>query len=827
MIDTDFTRGWTAGPKRGLWDTLAGEAAPLHPVDLPHDFMPQLGRSADAVAGAHSGYFHGGTVEYHKSLFVPDTYRDKKLIIEFGGVYRDAMVFVNNVLAAQRPNGYSRFFVDLDAYVTHGAENSIRVEARGHQDSRWYTGMGMHRDVKLHVLEVVHLAPTAVRVSTSDIDDERAIVSVATTVSNAGRHTVTALVRTDLQNPDGEIVASDLCPVTVLPGSTATTRQRLYVERPRLWSPDFPALYRASSRLSVNGLPDQSTETTFGIRSLQLDARRGLRINGRTTKLRGACIHHDNGILGARALPEAEERRVRILKNAGFNAIRSAHNPMSEAMLDACDRLGMLVMDEAFDVWTEAKSSFDYSLAFPEWWERDIEAMVEKDYNHPSVIFYSIGNEIPDTGTAIGSHLGRLLAEKVRSLDSSRFVTNAVNGLASILRELPSLTRDSATAASQPAPGLNDAMGGMADTMSRIDPLITARIEESLSAVDAAGLNYGESRYLTDLEQHPNRVFVGTETYSNSIAANWSLVSENDYVIGDFTWTGWDYLGEAGIGRVSYTEDCARAGWLPVAGPYPYLAAWCGDIDITGHRRPASYYREIVYGLRDEPYLAVRRPAGKGLIPGSTPWSWTDSVASWTWDLEQSTPVDVEIYSAAPEVELLLNDRSLGRRPTGPAHDYRTTYEVPYEPGTLTAVAFDGDREVARWSLRSAVSEDIRLQLTVEGNQHDVQPGSLLFIQVATTDVDGTTIGNADREVTLTVTGPASLVAFGSAAPATEEGYDSDRHSTFEGRALAIIRVMGSEPIEVAATSPELAAAAVTITSAGSLLQQGENTDDI
>ena len=799
MIDDTFTTGWTAGPKRGLWDTVAGTASPHREVDLPHDYAQDIGRSESAASGTHTGYHLGGSVEYNKTFEVPLEYEHKKLVLQFDGVYRDAMVFVNDVLAAQRPNGYSRFFVDLDKYLVYGQGNRVRVEARAHEDSRWYTGIGIHRDVKLHVLDRVHIEPHGVRVHTPDIDPQRAIANVATSVRNSGLRTVTASLHTEIVSASGDTVASDRVPVTVPAGDAVVARGTLYVPTPELWSPDSPTLYSVRTVLSVEGRDDQHSEVAVGIRQLQLDAHHGLRINGVETKLRGACVHHDNGILGARALPEAEERRVRILKESGFNAIRSSHNPMSEPMLEACDRLGMLVMDETFDIWTEAKTPFDYSLAFSEWWERDLESMVAKDFNHPSVIFYSIGNEIPETGTPLGSNLGRQLAEKIRELDPTRFTTNGVNGIASTMREISRMMPTGGTAAEQ---GVNDAMSGMADMMKKIDPFISARIDESLSVVDAAGLNYGETRYLADRETHPDRVIIGTETYPDSIAENWEMVTSYPHLIGDFTWTGWDYLGEAGLGRVEYEGNVA--GRIPTAGAYPWLLAWCGDIDITGLRRPASFYREIVFGLRERPYIAVQRPVHHGQEHGSTPWSWSDSVSTWSWSgLGADAVTTVEVYSAAAEVELLLNGRSLGSRETGAANKFRATFEVPYEPGELLAIARTDDVESGRSLLLSAPTADtgIHLDMEVESGPTPVVPGQLLFIAVSLRDAAGAVVVGADRSVSVTASGTGTALAFGSAAPATTERYDAMTHPTFDGRALFIVRADSDGDVHLTAVT--------------------------
>src|ERR1700722_11683361 len=702
MIRVPFNDDWEFRPRVSPFAELGGAAASSQRVTLPHDAMIGQQRAApDGEATREGGavaYFPGGAFEYRKTFAVPEEHRGRRILVEFEGVYRDAMVYVNGDYAGPRPYGFSLFRIDADRFLRFGADNEIRVEARAHKDSRWYTGAGIYRDAWLLAGGLVRAGPDGVRVTTPDIDSERAVVEVATRVENDSVAIAAAGIVTEIRDPAGNVVASDTSQVSLLPSEPAIARQRLYIRGPALWSPDSPALYTVSVTLTdENGETDAET-VSFGIRSLQLDPERGLRINGETVKLRGACVHHDNGVLGAATFARAEERRVQILKDAGFNAIRMSHHPMSKAMLGACDRLGVLVMDEAFDMWTSAKSDFDYSLHFSQWWERDIEAMVAKDVNHPSVILYSIGNEIPETGSAAGAAWGRRLAEKVRSLDGSRYVTNAINGMLAALDDLAALR-------SQPGEdaGLNALMADPADMMNAISSsdLVTRRTAESFSVLDVAGINYAEARYDLDRDLFPNRIIVGSETFPTRIDGNWRLVKRHGNVIGDFTWTGWDYLGEVGIGRPQYaTTDGSRPAF---AAPYPYLLAGCGDIDITGHRRPASYYREIVFGLRARPYLAVRRPEHYGETFAGTPWAWSDSLASWTWPGSEGSPVTVEASSDADEVELLVNDRSLGRRPAGEKHRFRAEFDTRYQPGELVAVAYAGGAEAGRHVLRSAV----------------------------------------------------------------------------------------------------------------------------
>jgi beta-galactosidase len=784
MIRQSFNADWVVGLKATGFDALAGGVAQPQPVTLPHDAIRDLPRAADSDQGSHTGYFPGGVFAYTKMFDVPEAWQEKVVTIVFEGVYRDAVVYVNGEFAAQRPSGYAGFAVTADPYLRYGQLNTITVEARAHKDSRWYSGAGIYRDVHLLVSDSVHVALDGVRVTTPDIDTERAIVAVATTLVNETRHTRTVRVETQLIAPDGAVAASGSAPVTLLPGTSATSRARLAVTSPALWSLETPALYEVHTRVLNEETVLDEERSHFGIRRLQLDPQRGLRINGEVVKLRGACIHHDNGPLGAAAIGRAEERRIELLKAAGFNAIRSAHNPISRATLDACDRLGVLVMDELTDMWTKAKTSFDYSLSFPEWWERDIEAMVAKDFNHPSVIMYSIGNEIFEVGTPIGSTWGRRLAEKVRALDDTRFVTNGINPLVAMLDRLGELM--GAGSADQP-PDVNAMLAGMGQMMNQLgaSDVVTLATEESAAVLDVVGLNYADSRYALDAARFPHRVIVGSETFPPHIDELWRLVAAHPHVIGDFTWTGWDYLGEAGIGRVDYTDD---AGYAPgFAAPYPYRIAHVGDIDITGHRRPMSYYRETVFGLRHTPYIAVHRPQGHGRPTAQTPWSWADTVASWTWDVPEGSPVTVDVYSDAEEVELLLNDRSLGTAKVGAEKPFLARFETAYAPGELAAVARSVGREPGRSALRTA-SGPLCLHIASDRTEIRADDTDLAYVEIALVDADGSVATDHDQVVSVTVEGAGVLAGLGAGRPRTEEAFRAATCTLYDGRALAIIR---------------------------------------
>ena len=827
---SSFNTGWEARLKQNPFSELAGAKSRPEPVTLPHDAM--IGTPRDPSASHDIAYFPGGVWEYTKRFEVPAEWRDRRVALQFEGVYRDAMVYVNDDFAASEPNGYAEFIVDLDPFLRYGEENTVKVDCRAGEDSRWYSGAGIYRPAHLWVKNPVHLAIDGVWITTPEIDDHGAVVELAAEVQNDTAHTVTVRMACEIHDPAGEAVASGNIPVTLRPRTTVIARQRLAVANPARWSPDQPHLYTCTTTVADEAGDDgESAEldsdiTAFGIRSLQLDPAHGLRINGETVKLRGACVHHDNGPIGAATISRAEERRVELLKEAGFNALRSAHNPMSRAMLDACDRLGVVVMDETWDMWTENKVNHDYALRFEERWRNDVATLVRKDRNHPSVVLYSTGNEIPEAGSPLGAARARDIAEHVRSLDPHRYVTTgvqpmlAIRGLIAKIPEILGLmkTLDSTdqdeppTAREAESQGVNTQMAMWAMVKDQVmrAPIIAEGTEEVSASLDVVGYNYVSNRYLIDHELYPNRVIVGSETNVTDLGRDWPVICAHSHLIGDFTWTGWDYLGEVGIGRIGYDdEDPVDRGIPGVVGPFPWLVSHTGDIHITGVRRPASYYREIVYGLRQEPFIAVQRPENAyKQIAYSGPWSWSDTVDSWSWDGHDGTTVDIEVYSADDEVELVLNGQSLGRQPID---DFCTKFTAAYEPGELVAIAYSDGQETARTTLRTASGP---LSLVAEPDRTEITAGDtdLAYVSVRLVDADGTVNPCADRPVEVTVEGPAMVQGFASADHQSTEPFGSTTCTTYDGQALAVIRPTGPGTVDLTFTADGFAPATCRLT---------------
>ena len=500
MAKHDIHAGWAFRKKATSFSELVGVGVdPWVEVTLPHDAMLSQPRDPSIPTGANTGYFPSGRFEYRRTFRFAEDDRGKRITLVFDGVYRDAHVSVNGAFAGRELSGYGRFQVRIDPYLRFGEDNEVHVDCRTHLDTRWYTGVGIYREVHMLVQDPRHIVADLVRVTTLGADDELGSVEVEAVIRNDSNLTQTLRLSVSALEQGGSVVATNSAPVTLLPQESVTVRERLYIDRPKLWNVDAPNLYCADLQLlEESGAIVDTDSANFGMRILSVDPKRGLRINGKPLKLRGACIHHDNGVLGAATIARAEERRVELLKKGGFNAIRSAHNPTSKALLDACDKHGMLVLDELSDAWHETKSDYDRAIGFEDNWERDLEAMVARDYNHPSVVFYSIGNEISETGQCFGAAFGRKLANKLRALDPTRYTTNGINVLLAVRDDLKALSQTKNEDGSER--GINAMMTAMAEMLPRITTSEAAskRIEEAEATLDIAGFNYAEARYEMD-----------------------------------------------------------------------------------------------------------------------------------------------------------------------------------------------------------------------------------------------------------------------------------------------------------------------------------------
>lgn len=814
MIRKKWNSGWHV-QKPGdspMMAAMHGETSFVEAITLPHDAMIHEMRTKETKNQHQTGFYPGGVYHYTKTFVAPEEWADKNVVLEFEGVYKNAMVYVNGDYAGGHPYGYTNFYIELDDFLKYGQNNEIKVVANNsaEEDSRWYSGSGVYRNVNIMVGNRLHVGVDGVKITTPEVEEDCATVQVVIQMENRGYERHQVRVVTELLNEKGKTVGKEITPVSVFANQKIPIRQRILVDTPKLWDVEQPNLYTSTVKILEDGEVLDEVKENFGIRTITMNAKHGLRLNGKEIKLRGSCIHHDNGIIGATTLESAEQRRCRQLKEAGFNCIRSSHHPISKAMLDACDAMGMLVLDELSDMWTRTKNNNDYAQAFSDYWEKDVEQMVAKDYNHPSVIMYISGNEIQEAASAKGAELNRKITEKFHELDSTRYVTVAVNGLLAcvdhmgeIMSSIMGISMEdmmqmmAAQAASAEGTGTSvDAANGATDLMSgptadafAKNETVTELLEEFTSVTDLTGYNYLTARHEMEHEMYPNRVILGTETLPADIVRLWKIVKENPHVIGDMTWTGYDYLGEAGCAVFYYD---GRHGFTP---NWPISIAYVGDIDITGYRRPMSYYREIVYGLRKEPYIAVERVNHYGEKTLKTAWMWKDEIASWTWDGYEGKTAIVNVYSNADEVELFQDGKSLGRKFVGEETNYYVSFETRYQPGKLEAICYRDGVEDGRHELVTAGAE---VELCVESDKNilSADGADLAYITICLKDKEGHVNLQAKKEVTVSVEGAGRLQGFGSADPETENYYDNTVWETYDGRLLAVVRA-GEEAGEI------------------------------
>lgn len=755
-------------------------------VQLPHDAMLSSKRTPDSPGGQALGYFTGGVYEYEKRFDAPQKWNGQKVILEFEGVYRNAEILLNGRKLAFHAYGYTRFFVDLTTETCIGQENTLLVRADNSDlpNSRWYTGGGIYRPVWLHLGGQISIPPEGVKVTTLSYAPARIRVETA----HNGGEVQGVEVQIEIRR-SGKVVAE-----------AKGDQTELEIPDAALWSEDSPELYQCCAILKDNGTVVDSAEVTFGIRRLEWSAK-GFFVNGKETLLRGGCIHHDNGLLGAAAFSKAEERRVRILKENGFNAIRSSHNPISSAMLEACDKYGVYVMDEAWDMWYKPKMKHDYALDFEKYWQEDLSAMIQRDYHHPSVIMYSIGNEVSEPHDERGLSLAGKLVDAARRLDPTRPVTCGLN-----LMILQTAAKGKAVskadtengkeeAAKMPAPtnstmfNMMAAMIGTGMNKSAANKEVDAAASPVLDLLDIGGYNYASGRYPLEGNLHPERVIVGSETFPQDIAKNWEMVKKYPYLIGDFMWTAWDYLGEAGLGAWTYHKDGCTFD-----KPYPWLLADAGAVDILGHPGAEAAYAAVVWGVRKEPYI--------GVMPLNHPkedlykatWRGTNAMDSWAWKGCEGNKTTAVVYADGAKAELLLNGKCVGR---AKVKEYKAEFKVKYAPGTLTAVVYDeAGNETGRSELHSG-SGELGIRLTAE--QGTAAPGEIIYIDVNLAYPDGVIEANADLCLEAFVTG-GELLGFGSANPRTEESYVSGKFTTYYGRTQAVVRCGEADKVIVNVT---------------------------
>ena len=787
MKPTPLLTGWTC---RHLGDTAPGKA-----VTLPHDAMLAEPRTAISAGGTNTGWYEGYDYEYQRTLTVPENELADTHILEFEGVYHNAEVWLNGQKAAFRPYGYTNFYVDCAPYL-HAGENELRVIARNadQPNSRWYSGAGIYRPVQLWKARGAHITLNGVKIRTLSLQPAIVGVRVKTTAPGTVRLTVDDLPAVQ-QESDGEAVFT------------------LTLDNARLWTPETPNLYTCR----VSFADDEVTET-FGVRKVEWGTD-GFLLNGKRYIIQGACIHHDNGLLGAVCDPDAVARKVRLLKENGYNAIRSAHNPCSKALLAECDRQGMLLMDEYIDHWYIHKTEHDYVDYFNDWWHQDLTDMVEKDYNHPCVVLYSTGNEVSETAQKRGIALTKEMTDFLHGLDDSRPVTCGVNIFFNFLSSVgfgvysdekakkeaeraEKAKQRGEKAAKKKAVGsqfFNNLAGLLGDEFMKRGATLhgcDVKTRDAFANMDIAGYNYGIYRYKHDLKKYPQRLILGSETFCNDAYKFRELAKQEPRLVGDFVWAGMDYLGEVMVGSWEYADYAETFD----GGP-GWVSAGSGRIDLTGKPLGEALYTRVALEADNGPYIAVCPVNHTGDRHSPSAWKMTNAMPSWSWTGCEERKANVEVYARAARVELVLNGHTVGSKTL--KNDCLARFSIPYESGTLEAVSYDAaDHEIGRCKLQSAGGTT---RLTLDAEEPTVKPGHLCYVRLRYTDENGITKPLVRGNIQVQVRG-GTLVGLGSACPFNKHSYLDSETDTYYGEALAIVRMGDSDAMTIAASDGEYSA---------------------
>ena len=787
MKPTPLLTGWTC---RHLGDTAPGKA-----VTLPHDAMLAEPRTAISAGGTNTGWYEGYDYEYQRTLTVPENELADTHILEFEGVYHNAEVWLNGQKAAFRPYGYTNFYVDCAPYL-HAGENELRVIARNadQPNSRWYSGAGIYRPVQLWKARGAHITLNGVKIRTLSLQPAIVEVRVKTTAPGTVRLTVDDLPAMQ-QESDGEAVFT------------------LTLDNARLWTPETPNLYTCR----VSFADDEVTET-FGVRKVEWGTD-GFLLNGKRYIIQGACIHHDNGLLGAVCDPDAVARKVRLLKENGYNAIRSAHNPCSKALLTECDRQGMLVMDEYIDHWYIHKTEHDYVDYFNDWWRQDLTDMVEKDYNHPCVVLYSTGNEVSETAQKRGIALTKEMTDFLHGLDDSRPVTCGVNIFFNFLSSIgfgvysdekakkeaeraEKAKQRGEKAAKKKAVGsqfFNNLAGLLGDEFMKRGATLhgcDVKTRDAFANMDIAGYNYGIYRYKRDLKKYPQRLILGSETFCNDAYKFRELAKQEPRLVGDFVWAGMDYLGEVMVGSWEYADYAETFD-----GGLGWVSAGSGRIDLTGKPLGEALYTRVALEADNGPYIAVCPVNHTGDRHSPSAWKMTNAMPSWSWTGCEGRKANVEVYARAARVELVLNGHTVGSKTL--KNDCLARFSIPYESGTLEAVSYDAaDHEIGRCKLQSAGGAT---SLTLDAEEPAAQTGHLCYVRLRYTDENGITKPLMRGNIQVQVRG-GTLVGLGSACPFNKHSYLDSETDTYYGEALAIVRMGDGDAMTIAASDGEYSA---------------------
>ena len=763
-------------------------------LTLPHDWSVET-EAAEAAGGEHIGPFSrssvggnstgqtvGGEGWYRKKFTLDKEDKSKRIMLYFEGAYNHSTVWLNGHKIYFNHYGYQSFRFDATEYCNApGKENTLTVQVTNNGvNTRWYAGSGIYRHVWLIKVPQIHLDKWRNFVHTSDVSDAKATVNIETLIKNELKKKSLSEVSVHLYDKKGNLVASDKQNINLAKISSEQVKFQLQLKNPQLWSPESPYLYKAVVCIkdNKNHITDQ-IETRFGVRTLEFSAEKGFLLNGKNILIHGGCVHHDNGLLGAAAWDAAENRKITLLKNEGFNALRTAHNIPSEHFLDACDSIGMMVLDESFDQWLRAKNPDDYHQYFAEYSDQDLQTMILRDRNHPSIIMWSIGNEIPGRITTEGQAAAARMRNTILALDSTRAITAAI-------------------------PSWDDFKHSWDDD----DNL-------AFKSLDVGGYNYLYDKYERDHKTHPERVMVGLETYPKRAAENWVLAEKYPYVIGDFVWTAMDYLGESGIGSASFRTK----GNQPFSPGWPWFNGWCGDIDLIGNKKPQSYYRDVVWH-RKPITMAVEEVAPAGTHQAISLWGWQLEHQSWTWNYPQGTNVTVNVYSRSPQVRLYLNDKLMGTKNT--SSTFWAGFTIPYEAGVLKVVEYNGKEEGASFILKTT-GKPTAIRLVADRTNLASDGNDLAYVTAELIDEDGQVVYDSQRTVNFSVEGEGKILACGNACPNDMESFRNNSPKLYNGCAQAIVQTTkNAGKLTVKVTSDNMQTQTITLntSSSGTLPQQ-------
>ena len=795
--DQFFNSGW-----KFIRDSIPGAERPEFDdskwmaVDLPHDYsimdLPgedgpdQVGPFSRKIGGYgnSTGQTLGGTGWYRKNFTLSKSDAGKTAILSFDGIYMEAEVWVNGKKRGMHKNGYTPFWIDITSFLNSAGNPNViavKVDNRG-RNTRWYSGSGIYRNVHLILVQPVHVAQWGVFITTPQIEQNKAIVDVEVTARNDWEKDANAEIIINIKDKEGTL-AGTAREKTVLPGGESrVTKKQIELKEPLLWSVVSPYLYTAEVTIEVKGKTTDKYNQAFGIRSIDFSAAKGFLLNGKPVDLKGGCIHHDNGLLGSAAFDRAEERKVELMKANGYNAIRCAHNPPSSAFLDACDRLGMLVIDEFTDMWEVYKNPQDYSMFFREWWERDLTDMILRDRNHPGIIMWSIGNEVIGSSDTSGLRIARQLSGRIKALDRTRPVTEAVSEFF-----IP---------------------GGWEKTIPVFE------------IVDISGYQYKWNYYEPDHIRHPERIMYASESYPLDAYDSWKAAERLPYVIGDFVWTSMDYLGEVSLANTGYVPASQKRVFkmpqgftLPAGinvfdmmarGPsnWPYFVAGCGDIDITGGKKPQILYRDVIWD-NSTLEISVHEPIPDGYAENVSGWGWPREFPSWTWKGSEGKPLQVRVFTKAPQVKLELNGKLMGEKYLSQSDKYIAVFEVPYQPGELKATALENGKETAVKTLKTS-GEPASIRLTADRNVVKADRNDLSFVKIEVIDPDGLLVPRDSIQLKLSLSGAGELAASGNANPKDMSSVNRPDIKTYRGLAQAIIRPSGNGEIKLVVESAGL-----------------------